>query len=297
MTQAAVDRLCSLLDLESIEVNIFRGISPDASRQRVFGGQVAGQALVAATRTLEDERPVHSLHAYFLRPGDPAVPIVFTVDRIRDGSSFTTRRVVAQQRGKAIFNMSCSFQKIEEGLEHQMEMPDAPDPETIPTWAERIVPLWEKLPKQIQKNWRPGARPVDMREVDVPVYLGGEAKGGDNLIWLKTPGPVPDDPFLHQCILAYATDFSLIDSMLRQHKDRGPMGSLMTASLDHAIWFHAPLRVDDWLLYVQDSPVAGGARGFARGTIFTRKGKLVASVAQEGLIRPVSPTAAEDRSS
>lgn len=288
---ALIDRL----ELEELDQDLYRGYNEPMQSGRIFGGQVAAQSLMAAGRTV-DELLAHSLHGYFLRAGDPEIPVIYTVDRIRDGRSFVTRRVVAKQRGKAIFSMACSFQKLEKGLEHQMAMPEAPDPESIPTWAERIFPLWEKMPKQVRKAWRPGARPIDMREVDVPVYLGGEAKGGNNLIWLRTPGPVADNPFLHQCILAYATDFSLIDTMLRQHKDRGPMGSLITASLDHAIWFHAPLRVDDWLLYVQDSPVAAGARGYARGSIFTRNGRLVASAAQEGLIRPVAPTDAEDRS-
>jgi len=288
---ALIDRL----ELEELDQDLYRGYNEPNRTGRIFGGQVAAQCLMAAGRTVDDLL-AHSLHGYFLRAGDPEIPVIYTVDRIRDGRSFVTRRVVATQRGKAIFNMACSFHKFEEGLAHQMEMPDAPDPESIPTWAERIVPLWDKAPERIKKVWRPGARPIDMREIDIPVYLGGEATGGNNLIWLRTPGPVVDDPFLHQCILAYATDFSLIDTMLRQHKDRGPMGSLMTASLDHAIWFHAPLRIDDWLLYVQDSPVTGGARGYARGTIFARDGTLVASAAQEGLMRVVEPTKAEDRS-
>ncbi|MFT5441171.1 MAG: acyl-CoA thioesterase-2 [Myxococcota bacterium] len=294
----ALDAQAALIDrlnLEELDQDLYRGYNEPNRTGRIFGGQVAAQSLMAAGRTV-DGLLAHSLHGYFLRAGDPDIPVIYTVDRIRDGRSFVTRRVVATQRGKAIFNMACSFHKPEEGLAHQIKMPDAPDPESIPTWAERIGPLWEKTPEKIRKIWRPGARPIDMREVNVPVYLGGEATGGENLIWLKTPGPVPDDPFLHQCILAYATDFSLIDTMLRQHKERGPWGSLMTASLDHAIWFHAPLRIDDWLLYYQDSPVTGGARGYARGSIYTREGVLVASAAQEGLMRPVTPTKAEDRS-
>jgi acyl-CoA thioesterase-2 len=295
MSLAAQAALIDRLELEELDQDLYRGHNEPNRTGRIFGGQVAAQSLMAAGRTVNDLL-AHSLHGYFLRAGDPDIPVIYTVDRIRDGRSFVTRRVVATQRGKAIFNMACSFHKFEEGLSHQMDMPDAPPPESVPQWAERIIPLWAKTPDRIKKVWRPGARPIDMREIDVPVYLGGEATGGNNKIWLKTPGPVSDDPFLHQCILAYATDFSLIDTMLRQHKERGPFGSLMTASLDHAIWFHAPLRIDDWLLYVQDSPVTGGARGFARGSIYSRDGQLVASAVQEGLMRIVKPTEAEDRS-
>ncbi len=288
---ALIDRL----DLEELDQDLYRGYNEPMRSGRIFGGQVAAQSLMAAGRTVEDLL-AHSLHGYFLRAGDPEIPVIYTVDRIRDGRSFVTRRVVAKQRGKAIFNMACSFHKLEEGLEHQMDMPEAPDPESIPTWAERIIPLWEKWPEKVRNAWRPGARPVDMREVNLPVYLGGKAVTDRNMIWLRTPAPVADDPFLHQCILAYATDFSLIDTMLRQHAGDQSTGATMNASLDHAIWFHTPLRVDNWLLYVQDSPAARGARGYARGTIYTQDGMLVASAAQEGLMRPVAPAEAEDRS-
>lgn len=291
---ALIDRL----DLEELDQDLYRGYNEPGRLGRIFGGQVAAQSLMAAGRTVDDLL-AHSLHGYFLRAGDPEIPIIYSVDRIRDGRSFVTRRVVAKQRGKAIFNMSCSFHKFEEGLEHQIEMPKAPEPDSIPNWGERSIPLRDKLPERIRRVWHPGTRPIDTREIKIPIFLGGEATGGDNLVWLKTPGPLPDDPFLHQCILAYATDFSLIDTMLRQHKvpeGRGPVSASMTASLDHAIWFHAPLRIDDWLLYHQDCPVTGGARGFARGTVYTRDGRLVASAAQEGLIRPVAPPDAENRS-
>ena len=297
MTLEAQSALIERLELEEIDQDLYRGHNEPNRTGRIFGGQVAAQSLMAAGRTV-DEMLAHSLHGYFLRAGDPKIPVIYTVDRIRDGRSFVTRRVVATQRGKAIFNMACSFHKAEEGLEHQMEMPSEGihEPESTPPWHERIIPLWENASERLKQVWRPGPRPIDMRDKDIPVYLGGEARGGQNLIWLRTPGPMPDDPFLHQCVLAYATDFSLIDTMLRQHEVRGPMGSMMTASLDHAIWFHVPLRVDDWLLYVQDSPRAAGARGFARGSIYTRDGVLVASAVQEGLMRPVAPTQAEDRS-
>lgn len=289
---ALIDRL----SLEEIDTDLYRGENEPNRLGRIFGGQVAAQALQSAGRTVEGGLLAHSLHGYFLRAGDPEHPVIYSVDRIRDGRSFTTRRVVAQQHGKAIFNMSASFHIQEPGVEHSMEMPEAREPETIPTWNDRIIKLWRKASPELQKQWKPSPRPLDMREIDLPIYLGGKPKKGPNLVWFRTPAPLSDDLFLHQCILTYATDFSLIDSMLKQHGMKGPMGSYMTASLDHAIWFHKPLRVDDWLLYVQDSPMAGGARGFARGSIFTRNGDLVASSAQEGLIRPVPPEKAEDRS-
>ena len=294
-TLEAQAELIDRLNLEEIDIDLYRGQNEPNRPGRIFGGQVAAQALMAAGRTVDDML-AHSLHGYFLRAGDPDTPVIYTVDRIRDGRSFSTRRVVASQRGKAIFNMSSSFHKHEEGPEHQMEMPDAPDPETLPTWTDLMLTFWEKAPEAVRKNWRPTARPIDMRSVDTPIYLGGEAKGGNNLIWFRTSGEVPDEPFLHQCILTYATDFSLIDSMLRHHEIFERQQSVMTASLDHAAWFHAPLRTDQWLLYAQDSPVASGARGFARGSIFTREGRLVASAVQEGLIRPVVAEAAGDRS-
>ncbi len=296
MTREAQVALIERLNLEEIDIDLYRGYNEPNRPGRIFGGQVAAQALMAAGRTVEDML-AHSLHGYFLRAGDPDVPVIYTVDRIRDGRSFATRRVVASQRGKAIFNTAASFHKSEPGPEHQMEMPDAPDPESPPTWSDLLAAFWQKSPEAVRKMWKPTARPIEMRSVDVPIYLGGKAKPGINLVWFRTSGPVSDDPFLHQCILAYATDFSLIDSMLRHHDGYGTQNSIMTASLDHAVWFHTPLRTDEWLLYAQDSPVAYGARGFARGNIFTRDGRLVASAVQEGLIRPVRAEAAEDRSS
>ena len=296
MTLEAQAELIDRLNLEEIDIDLYRGQNEPNRPGRIFGGQVAAQALMAAGRTL-DGMLAHSLHGYFLRAGDPEIPVIYTVDRIRDGRSFSTRRVVASQRGKAIFNMAASFHVSEAGPEHQMEMPEAPDPESLETWSDLMLALAKKSPAVAQGGFKPTARPIDMRSVDLPVYLGGEANGANNLIWFRTSGPVPDDPFLHQCILTYATDFSLIDSMLRHHKGFGIGQSMMTASLDHAVWFHAPLRTDEWLLYAQDSPIASGARGYARGSIFTRDGRLVASAVQEGLIRPVKAEAAEDRSS
>jgi acyl-CoA thioesterase-2 len=289
MEPATPNGLVDLLALEEIERNIFRGKNESGQRERLFGGQVAAQALVAAGRTVE-ARAAHSLHAYFLRPGDPSVPVLYTVDRIRDGQSFTTRRVVAVQKGQAIFTVAVSFQVREIGYEHQqLEMPAAPPPESLPTWQERAAAL-----PQGSFPWTRGERPVDLRHVEAPTFLGGPQRRGGNLVWFRATGALPEDPFFHRCVLAYASDMSLLDTVILPHGRTGPLGPLMMASLDHAIWFHKDVRADEWLLYAQESPVAAGARGFARGTIFTRAGELVASVAQEGLMRPTGQ--AHDRS-
>jgi acyl-CoA thioesterase-2 len=283
---AALRKLISLLDLEELDVNLYRGQNEAAGWGRLFGGQVAAQALVAAARTVEG-RLAHSLHAYFLRPGDPAVPVIYTVDPIRDGSSFTTRRTVALQRGRAIFNMSVSFHKLEEGFEHQDEMPDSPDPDSLPTWQERFASLGTKIPEQM-RSWMQRERAIDLRSTQPMSMMGGEPQAGPNLVWFRTNGSLPEDPRLHQCLIAYASDMSLLENVMRPHGRGWPERTVMTASLDHAIWFHRQARADEWLLYAQDSPAAFGARGFARGTIFSRDGVLVASVAQEGLVRPLS---------
>jgi acyl-CoA thioesterase-2 len=287
-----LDELLQLLDLEDIELDIFRGRNESTRQGRLFGGQVAAQALVAAGRTTGG-MPAHSLHGYFLRPGDPTVPVLYSVDRIRDGRSFTTRRVVALQRGKAIFNTSISFHEPERSYEHQVAMPEAPEPETVPTWQQRVQEMIDRIPEEA-RNWAPKPRPIDLRHVELPTYLGGEPRHGTSLVWMRAARKLEDDRLLHQALLTYASDFSLLDNVVRPHGRKGELGPLMMASLDHAVWFHRPLRMDDWLLYVQDSPVATGARGFARGTIFTRGGVLVASVAQEGLMRPARQP--EDRS-
>ena len=281
----ALDELVELLDLEAIEVNIFRGRSPDENRQRVFGGQVAGQALVAAGRTVETDRTVHSLHAYFLRPGDPNVPILYEVDRIRDGKSFTTRRVVAIQHGKAIFNLSASFHVTEDGVDHQLPMPDAPDPESLPTFQERLAPWKEKL-----GDWYTRPRPIDVRYVGEPfrnTELG--PRPPRQQVWIRADGTLPDDPLLHACIVAYASDMTLLDSILIAHGLSWDQATLQGASLDHAMWFHRPFTADQWLLYDQESPSAHGARGFSTGRIYAQDGTLLVSVAQEGLIRIVKP--------
>jgi acyl-CoA thioesterase-2 len=278
----ALDELIALLDLEQLEVNLFRGISWKDDRPRVFGGQVAGQALVAAGRTVED-RPVHSLHAYFLRPGDPSVPIVYEVDRIRDGKSFTTRRVVAIQHGEAIFNLQASFHVIETGLDHQVPMPEAPPPESLPRADELEPPVTGKLWKR---------QPVDIRYVDGPPWKLGPSDGRSRprqLVWIRADGKLPDDPVLHTCIVAYASDYTLLGASLVPHGVSYFRDDIMMASLDHAMWFHRPFRADEWLLYNQTSPSASGGRGLAYGGIFRQDGALAVSVVQEGLIRPVDP--------
>ncbi|TDC63227.1 acyl-CoA thioesterase II [Actinomadura sp. GC306] len=280
----SLKELLDLLDLEQIENDIFRGRSPEERRQRVFGGQVAGQALVAAGRTVPANRPVHSLHAYFIRPGDPLVPIVYTVDRVRDGRSFTTRRVTAVQHGKAIFTLSASFQIVEEGPHHQAAMPDAPAPETLPDGLTRLTPLFGEAGARQFVTRRPfdirHATPLTWEAAKDPALVTAESK-----VWLRVDGELPDDPLLHVCLMTYASDMTLLDTVLLNHGLAWGDKRTMGASLDHAMWFHRPFRADDWLLYYQDAPFAGGARGLARGQVFTRSGELVVSVMQEGLVR------------
>ena len=278
----ALDRLIDLLDLEQIEVNIFRGRSPEERVQRVFGGQVAGQALVAAGRTVPSDRPVHSLHAYFIRPGDPAVPIVYLVDRVRDGRSFTTRRVSAVQHGETIFTLSASFHHAEPGPEHADPMPDVPPPEAVERNSDRLARLLGQVPPQVRES------PVDLRSIgpmSAEAARDPSQRTTRNLIWLRVDGDLPDDPLLHVCLMTYASDMTLLDSVLLAHGLSWVDGRTIGASLDHAMWFYGPFRADQWLLYAQESPVAGGARGLARGHVFTQAGDLVVSVVQEGLIR------------
>ena len=284
---AALDQLLSILDLETLEKNLFRGLSPQVGWQRVFGGQVIGQALVVACRTVED-RVAHSLHAYFLRAVDPAVPIIYEVDRIRDGGSFSTRRVVAIQHGQAIFSMAASFQKQEDGLEHQMAMPDVPPPEDLPSEGELKAKFIDKLPEPVKAYWE-HERPIEIRPVDLSRYFSAEARDPSQQVWIRATGDLGEELALHQCVLAYASDFTLLDTALIAHGRFVFDPNLMLASLDHAIWFHESFRADDWLLYVQDSPTSGAGRAFCRGTLFTRDGRLVASTAQEGLVRERKP--------
>jgi acyl-CoA thioesterase-2 len=282
----ALDELLAVLELESLEVNLFRGLSPHEDRQRVFGGQVAAQALVAAGRTVGDDRPVHSLHAYFLRPGDPNVPIVYEVDRIRDGRSFTTRRVVAIQHGRAIFNLAASFQIVEQGPDHQMPMPAVPDPDELPTWQQRVEPYLERLGPDLAQ-WLVRERPIDSRPVDDPRWLDPSPREPEQDVWIKANGSLPTAPLIHECVVAYASDLTLLDTAMFPHAISYREQQYMIASLDHAMWFHRPFRADEWLLYHQTSPNASRARGLAQGEIFCRDGTLAITVIQEGLIRPI----------
>ena len=278
----ALDDLVALLDLEQIELDIFRGRSPDEQRQRVFGGQVAGQALVAAGRTVPADRPVHSLHAYFIRPGDPSVPIVYTVDRVRDGRSFTTRRVSAIQHGKIIFTLSASFQHPEPGPEHADPIPQAPRPEEVEPNRERLARYFDQAPPEFLDN------PIELRSVgplSIEADLDPSLRTTRNMVWLRVNGDLPDDPLLHVCLMTYASDMTLLDPVLLAHGLSWMDGRTTGASLDHAMWFHRPFRIDQWLLYAQESPIASGARGLGRGEVFTADGELVVSVVQEGLIR------------
>lgn len=280
---SAISSLLDILDLEPLERNLFRGRSPQAGWQRVFGGQVIGQALVAASRTVEGRQP-HSLHGYFMLPGDPSVPIIYEVDRIRDGRSFTTRRVVAIQHGEAIFSMSASYHVEEDGFEHQFSMPDVPPPEKLPSEEELAATFADHMPEPIRLYFA-RERPIEMRPVDLSRYVTGKPQDPRQYIWIRATGALPDEPAIHQCVLAYASDMSLLDTSLVPHGRTIFSREIQAASLDHALWFHRPFRADDWLLYAQDSPFTGGARGFTRGLIYARDGRLVASVAQEGLIR------------
>jgi acyl-CoA thioesterase-2 len=277
----ALDFLVDLLDLESIEVNIFRGVSPNEDRQRVFGGQVAAQSLMAAGRTVEVGRP-HSLHAYFLRPGDPTAPILYDVDRIRDGRSFTTRRVVAIQHGRPIFHLSASFHVDESGLSHQFPMPEVPPPGSLESMETRLEPFREML-----GDWFDRPHPIEQRPIGALPFSHGAGKEPVQRLWIRADGTLPDDPLLHACIAAYASDMSLFDTMLAPHDVNWDDSNFMGASLDHCMWFHRPFRTDEWLLYDMDSPNAHGGRGLARGFLFTQSGELVVSVVQEGLMRVI----------
>jgi len=282
---AAVDDLLSILDLEALDVNLYRGTSPQSGWQRVFGGQVIGQALVAAVRTVDASRPPHSMHAYFLLPGDPKVPIIYDVDRMRDGGSFTTRRVTARQHGHPIFSMLVSFHADEPGqLDHQAQMPDVPMPEALPSESEVRKSLLPTMPDPVRRYYE-RERPIELRPVEYERYLGKKLSDGRFNVWFKTNSALPDDPSIHQCVLAYSTDMGLLDTALVRHGRTLFEKEFMAASLDHALWLHRPFRADEWLLYAQDSPNLHGSRGLARGLIFTRDGTLVASVAQEGLVR------------
>jgi acyl-CoA thioesterase-2 len=282
----ALDFLVHLLDLETIEVNVYRGIHPVEERQRTFGGQVAAQALMAAGRTVEVGR-VHSLHSYFLRPGDPTTPILYEVDRIRDGKSFATRRVVAVQHGRAIYNMQASFHTDEVSIEHQVAMPDVPGPETI-------KPIFERVKEEFGSvdDWFTRAHPIDQRFLGELPWSPNRSKEPEQKIWIRADGTLPDDPLLHACVVTYASDMSLFDAILKPHRISWDDGTFMGASLDHCMWFHHELRADEWLLYDTESPIAFGGRGLARGFLFSRDGQLKVSMVQEGLTRINRPKAA-----
>ncbi|HQV56531.1 MAG TPA: acyl-CoA thioesterase II [Ilumatobacteraceae bacterium] len=279
----ALDQLVALLDLEPIEVNIFRGRSPDENRQRVFGGQVAGQALVAASRTVDEpDRSVHSLHAYFLRPGDPTVPILYEVDRIRDGRSFSTRRVVAIQHGRPIFNLQASFHIHEPGASYQMTMPDGlPDPESLPDFKTRMAKYKDQL-----GDWYDSPKPIDLRFIGPDPYSrSAEEIATGQRVWLRAAGTLPNDATLHACVVTYCSDMTLLDTTVLPFGLNFDSPGMQMASLDHAMWFHRPFRADEWLLYDQEAISTTAARGLAEGHIFTADGALAVTVVQEGLVR------------
>ncbi|SDO65925.1 acyl-CoA thioesterase II [Phyllobacterium sp. OV277] len=281
----AMKELLSILDLETLEHNLFRGRSPQVGWQRVFGGQVIGQALVAAQRTVDPERHVHSLHSYFMRAGDPKVPIIYEVDRIRDGSSFTTRRVVAIQHGHAIFSLEASFQIEEEGLEHQKPIPlDVLEPEKLMSDKDLKEQYLQNAPANVRKYWEQD-RPIEMKPLSLTHYFTREKLPPEQNVWIKVTGAVPNDRAVQAAVLAYLSDMTLLDTSLYAHGRSIFDKDLQVASLDHAMWFHRPFNFDDWLLYTADSPSAAGARGFNRGALYSRDGTLIASTAQEGLIR------------
>jgi acyl-CoA thioesterase-2 len=282
---AGLLELLKTLDLEILESNLFRGRSPDVGWQRVFGGQVIGQALAASQRTIDNGRSAHSLHGYFMRPGDPKVPIIYEVIRDRDGGSFSTRRVVAIQHGVPIFSMSVSFHTVEDGFEHAATMPDVAMPEDLSSEKQMLAASAHLMPDNMRRYFE-RERAIELRPCDPSHYLDPRKDPlGQHNVWIRTTGRLPDDPHLHQCALAYASDMTLLDTALVPHGRNIFDQSLMLASLDHSLWFHRPFRMDKWLLYAQDTPSASGGRGFNRGLIFTRQGILVASTAQEGLIR------------
>ncbi|QND57484.1 acyl-CoA thioesterase II [Mesorhizobium huakuii] len=281
---AAIDELLRILDLERLEHNLYRGRSPQVEWQRVFGGQTIAQALVAAQRTVEPDRFVHSLHGYFMRPGDIRVPIIYEVDRIRDGGSFTTRRVLAIQHGQAIFSLEASFQVDEKGLEHQFALPDdVPPPEGLQT-QRQLLERAERVPEAVRRFWA-RERPLELRPVNLQHYESRDKLPPRQNVWIRLAGPVPDDRALQSVLLAYLSDMTLLDTSTFAH-GRGLFDpDIQAASLDHSMWFHRPHSLDGWLLYAQDSPSSSGSRGFSRGTLYARDGTLIASMAQEGLIR------------
>ncbi len=283
-----IDDLLRLLDLEPLEVNIYRGRNRDLGAERVYGGQVFAQALVAARRTVAEGREAHSAHGYFILPGDLTAPIVYFVDRLRDGKSFTTRRVTAIQHGQAIFNLSASFHVEEPGVSHQPSMPDVPGPETLKPELELIREVAARMPPE-HRATIVQERPIDFRPVAPLDFFRPEKREPVRHVWFRSIGALPNDALTHQAILAYASDYGLLITALQPHGIAFRDPGLQLASLDHSLWMHRPFRADEWLLYSVDSPIATGGRGFVRGQVFSRSGELVASVAQEGLIRMRTP--------
>ena len=280
----ALDALVRVLDLEPLEQNLYRGQTQAQGWQRVYGGLVLAQALVAATRTVEPGRRPHSMHGYFLLGGDPGTPIIYDVERVRDGSSFNTRRVKAIQHGRPIFVLSVSFHKEEHGYQHQTEMPDVPPPESLPDLKELQERHADRLPANLRGFWQRD-KPFEVRPLDINRYLDRAKAAPRQSLWIRATGQLADDDSLHRSLLAYASDFTLLDTALIAHGKLLFDTDIQLASIDHAMWLHAPVRVDDWLLYTQESTFAGSARGFCHGSIYTRSGTLVASVTQEGLMR------------
>jgi acyl-CoA thioesterase-2 len=282
---SALDRLLALLDLEPLEDTYFRGQSQSYGAPRVFGGQVLAQAVIAAGRTVAAERRCHSLHAYFILPGDAAAPILYQVERLRDGGSFTTRRVTAIQHGRPIFNAALSFHRDEPGLEHAAPAPEAPPPEAVTSERDLARAVADKIPEHLRASLV-GERAIDYHPVDPIDPFDPQPTAAELEVWLQASGGLPDDPLVHQAVLAYASDYGLLGTALRPHARSVMDPRIMAASLDHAMWFHRPFRADDWLLYAMEGPNASGARAFTRGTVHDAEGRLVASVAQEGLVRP-----------
>ena len=285
--QQAVDELLEVLALERIEENIYRGHHPRGGLSRTFGGQTAAQALVAASRTVDPDRAIHSLHSYFLRPGDPSLPTLFLVERLRDGGSFSTRRVHGIQHGKAIYSFAASFHRSEEGFSHADEMPDVPAPESLPTFSEALAPYAERLPVSAIL-----AGTIDLRAIDPHPFAQrdlGPREEARHRVWMRAAGRLPDDAIVHASMLAYMSDVTLLHPVLARHGVSFSLDPVMGASLDHALWFQRPFRADEWLLYDAVSPSAIGGRGLAMGRIFAADGRLVAAVVQEGLVRPVDP--------
>jgi len=282
--QELADGLVTLLDVEELDVDLYRGPQNPGGKGRVFGGQVIAQALMSAVASVDPERVAHSLHAYFMRPGDEDFPIIYRVERDYDGGSFSNRRVIAMQRGKPILNMTASFHRKEKGLEHQVEMPDVPAPETLPTEAEHIRKYEDKLDPRLFK-FLTRDRPIEIRPVEPWSHIDPDVREPARNIWFKASGDIGENQLMHRAVLAFASDMALLSTCMQPHGVSWLTRAMQSASLDHAVWFHDDVRMDDWLLYTTDSPWSGGARGFNRGQLFTRDGKLVASTAQEGLIR------------